>query len=93
MCHQRYGLDAGRHRALGGCGRQWRLSRRALQIRIDDNLPVVAEVYRLELLELLSPFLHMGNIYFVALQVVTGSKMHQNFALAVVGEHLHIIRI
>ena len=40
----------------------------ALQIGIDNNLPVIAQVHRLQLVELLPPLLNMGNVNLVAVK-------------------------
>ena len=67
---QRGRLHPGRHRLLGGLGGKRRLLRRSLQIRIDDDLPVVAQVHRFQLVELLLPLLHVRDVNLVAFQIV-----------------------
>ena len=58
--------------ARGNCRLRCRYRERCLlrlsfHIRIDDHLIVVAQIYRLEFLELLPPLLHVAYVSLVAL--------------------------
>ncbi len=53
------------------------------RIRIHDHLMFVAQVHRLQRMELRSPLLHMSDVDLEALQKIAGAEMHQHRALRV----------
>src|SRR5437660_3414155 len=53
-------------------------SRATARIRIHDHLPVVAQIYGIELAELLPPFLSMRQIDLVALKEVAIAQVQQH---------------
>ncbi len=64
------GSDSGSHSRLGSGQRQGRGFRHSAQIWVYNNLPVVAQIYRLEFVELLPPLPEMGDIHLVAVEVI-----------------------
>src|SRR5579864_5249412 len=50
--------------------RKRRLISSAPQIRIDDDLAVVAQVHRLQFLKLLPPFAQVGKVNFEAVEII-----------------------
>src|ERR1700677_4235307 len=57
------------HRSFGRRRSQSRLPRHPLEIRIHDELPVVTQVHRFQLVKLLPPLLHVRDVSPVALEV------------------------
>jgi hypothetical protein len=82
VVHERRGLHSRRHSPL------WRplASKRAAgpsrKIGIHDDLAVVAQVHRFELVELLPPLLHMRHVGFIALQVIPEPRCTSTSPLA-----------
>ena len=64
------GFDPGGHGRFGCRRSQGGLPGHPVQIGIDDDLSVIAQVDRFEFVELLTPLLHMGYIGRVALQII-----------------------
>src|SRR4051812_1289036 len=65
----------------------------AFQIRIDNNLPVVAQVHGFQLIELLAPLLHVRNVRPVTRQIISRAKMDQNFSTRIGCYHLYVFRV
>src|SRR6266446_1928646 len=80
VVYERRGLHSRCHRRLGRCWRQSGLPSHPVEIGIHDDLAVIAQVHRFELVELLPPLLHMRHVGLVALQIIRRAKMHQHFA-------------
>src|SRR5205085_169289 len=72
---------------------QSRYPMNALQIRIDNNLPVVAQVHGLQLVELLTPLLHVRNVRPVARQIISRTKMDQDFSTRIGCYYLYVFRV
>src|SRR5579864_8776350 len=77
MCDQRRRLHACRHSRFYGSFRERRLLWTASQIRIDDDLAVVAKVHRLKFLKLLPPFAQVGYVNFEAVEIIRRSQVDQ----------------
>ena len=93
IVHDRRILDSGRHRRLRGSRRQRRRTPDPFEIGVHDNLPVIAQIDGLQLVELLPPLLHVRDIDFVALQIIPGTQMHQHFPAGIGSDHFHIFGI
>src|SRR5271169_171247 len=73
--------------------RHCRRFRRVRHIRIHNDLIVVAQIHRLQLLELLPPTLGMAHVDLVPPQIVRRPHMHQHIARRIVHPHLHVFQI
>jgi len=88
VIHDGRGLYSRGHGCLGCCGRQSGLASHSCEVGIHDDLAVVAEVHRFELVELLPPLLHMCLVGFVALQIIARAEMHKDLAVRIGGQNL-----
>ena len=93
IIHDGRGLHPRRHRRLcGSCGKG-RGPSDPFEIGVHDDLPVVPQVNRLELVELLAPLLYVRDVGLVAMQEIPRAEVHEDFAIGIGNYDLHVLRV
>ena len=93
MRDQRSLLDSGGKCSLRDSRRKRRLLDGAAQVGVHDDLAVVTQVDRLQLVELLAPLLQVRLIDLVAIEIIRRSQVHQHRARRIVGQNLDVVGI
>ena len=93
IVHDSRRLHSCRHRGFRRCRGENRWPSDPFKIGIHDDLPVVPQINRLELIELLPPLLYVRDIGFVALQEIPRAEMDEDFAVRIGDYDLHVFRV
>ncbi len=93
MGHQRGRLYSGGERRFGQFRRKSGRFRRPAEIGVDDDLAVISQINRFELVELLAPFLQMGFVNLVAIEIVRRPQVDQYRTRRIVREHFDVVGI